>query len=86
MIKLGGKMKKKWKISLMTLAAVIVLFEVFSIISLLKTKSEMKEKIRIIEIENSKKEKNINDLDNQIKKLKMENEDLKKAKGDHNAK
>ena len=79
-------MKKKWKISLMILAAVIVLFEVISIISLLKTKSEMKEKIRIIEIENSKKEKNINDLDNQIKKLKMENEDLKKAKGDHNAK
>ncbi len=79
-------MKNKLKISLMILTAIIVVLEVYSITSLSKTKSDMKRKIKIIEAENSKKEKNINDLDNQIKRLKMEYDNLKKAKGDNNAK
>lgn len=70
----------------MILTAIIVVLEVYSITSLSKTKSDMKRKIKIIEAENSKKEKNINDLDNQIKRLKMEYDNLKKAKGDNNAK
>ena len=78
-------MKNKLKISLMILTAIIVVLEVYSITSLSKTKSDMKRKIKIIEAENSKKEKNINDLDNQIKRLKMEYDNLKKAKGDNNA-
>lgn len=79
-------MKNKLKISLMILTAIIIVLEVYSITSLSKTKSDMKRKIKIIEAENSKKEKNINDLDNQIKRLKMEYDNLKKAKGDNNAK
>ena len=79
-------MKNKLKISLMILTAIIVVLEVYSITSLSKTKSDMKRKIKIIEAENSKKEKNINDLDNQIKRLKMEYDNLKKAKGDNKAK
>ena len=65
-------MKNKLKISLMILTAIIVVLEVYSITSLSKTKSDMKRKIKIIEAENSKKEKNINDLDNQIKKEDVE--------------
>ena len=79
-------MKNKLKTSLMILTAIIVVLEVYSITSLSKTNSDMKRKIKIIEAENSKKEKNINDLDNQIKRLKMEYDNLKKAKGDNNAK
>ena len=74
-------MKKKWRITLIVLAVLIVFFEIFSIITLLKEKSNIEKKKQSLKLENDLKEKKIKEIDAQIKQLKLEQEDLKKAKG-----
>ena len=78
---IGGKMKKKWKIALIVSAVLFVLFEILAITILLKEKSSIEKKKQVLKLENDKKEKKIKEIDAQIKQLKLEQEDLKKAKG-----
>ena len=74
-------MKKKWKIALIVSAVLFVLFEILAITILLKEKSSIEKKKQVLKLENDKKEKKIKEIDAQIKQLKLEQEDLKKAKG-----
>ena len=74
-------MKKKWKITLIVLAVLFVFFEILSITILLKEKSNIEKKKQSLKLENDLKEKKIKAIDAQIKQLKLEQEDLKKAKG-----
>ena len=73
-------MKKKWKITLIVLAVLIVFFEIFSIITLLKEKSKIEKEINLKKSENIKKKNEVEKVESEIIRLKKEQEDLNRIK------
>lgn len=73
-------MKKRWKVSLIILTVLIVFFEIFSIIALLKEKSKIEKEINLKKSENIKKKNEIEKVESEIIRLKKEQEDLNRIK------
>ena len=73
-------MRIKWKISLIVLAVLIVFFEIFSIIALLKEKSKIENKINLKKTENINKKNKIKKIESEIILLRKEQGNLNRIK------
>lgn len=73
-------MRIKWKISLIVLAVLIVFFEIFSIIALLKEKSKIENKINLKKTENIDKKNKIKKIESEIILLRKEQGNLNRIK------